>query len=118
MKVELDGGAALVAPLGGGTPGQGNVVAIGEKASVFVRPEAMTLSLGRLPDAPDRNRLQGTIDSFLFNGANSRVLVRTSRGDLIEVDHRLDGDLSRESVGQDVTLEWPHAGGICFKAED
>ncbi|RVU39557.1 ABC transporter ATP-binding protein [Hwanghaeella grinnelliae] len=124
VKVGLDGGATLVAPLAGGSSGQGGGssntgrLSVGDTASVFVRPEALVVTPGLLPDAPDRNRLQGTIDSFLFNGANSRVLVRTSRGELIEVDHRLDGGLSRESVGQDVTLEWPHAGGICFKAED
>ena len=54
----------------------------GAKVDVYVRPEV--LSLGKVAGA---NRLAGTVDSLLFNGANSRVLVRTRSGSLVEVSH-------------------------------
>jgi spermidine/putrescine transport system ATP-binding protein len=64
--------------------------------------------------ATDRhNQLQGTVDSLLFNGAASRVLVRTWRDQLIEVAYPHTGlDLRPEET---VQLSWAHEHTQCFR---
>ncbi|SIO18227.1 ABC transporter ATP-binding protein [Vannielia litorea] len=51
----------------------------GDAVEVFLRPEALKLGAGA-----EGCTLSGTVDSLLFNGASSRILVR-SDGQLIEV---------------------------------
>jgi spermidine/putrescine transport system ATP-binding protein len=72
-RVELDGGGTVV-----GRPSDAS--GVGDRVEVFLRPEAMAIGAGA-----DGARLSGTVDSLLFNGANSRILVRTDAGRLIEI---------------------------------
>ena len=53
------------------------------------------------------------VDSLLFNGANSRVLVRGPSSELIEADVTLTGtnDLT---PGEDVRLIWSSRQAMCF----
>ena len=84
----------------------------GDAVEVFVRPEAIALTGNGAPDAS--NRIEGTVDGLLFNGANSRVLVRTGSGDLLEVDTPENGVESQLRPGDPVELSFAHARTLCF----
>ncbi|MBS8226983.1 ABC transporter ATP-binding protein [Vannielia litorea] len=71
-RVVLEGGQEVVGSVSDSST-------TGDTVEVFLRPEAL-----RLGDGEPGCRLGGTVDSLLFNGASSRILVRTGRH-LIEV---------------------------------
>ncbi|MEM9107868.1 MAG: ABC transporter ATP-binding protein [Pseudomonadota bacterium] len=62
------------------------------------------------------NTLTGRIDSLLFNGANSRILVRGPGGELIEADIVLSGGTDDPKPGDEVELSWPAEQTMCFAA--
>jgi spermidine/putrescine transport system ATP-binding protein len=105
-RVELAGGGEVVAQIGSAR------LSSGEKVEVFVRPEAITLGSGK-----DCNRLSGTVDSLLFNGAASRVLVRTSGGGLVEVGHALRNGETQLAQGDSVDISWHREHSLCFPLE-
>jgi len=82
------------------------------QANVYVRPEFIQVTSGAVD--PSNNQLPGIIDSLLFNGANSRVLVRDKTGQLIEADVTLTGGLDDPKPGQSVTLNWSPEQTLCF----
>ncbi|TFF27557.1 ABC transporter ATP-binding protein [Jiella endophytica] len=83
VRVELDGGGAVEAR-------RADDSAVGDAVEVFVRPEAM-----RIGETAEGTRIAGTVDSLLFNGANSRILVKAERGQLVEVaDPGQSGELT------------------------
>lgn len=91
-------------------------VATGDSAEIFVRPEfirAHRTASGPAACAPDDNRMEGVVESLLFNGANSRVLVRSHHGELIEADITLDGQ-NDIAPGEAVTLVWSARQTMCF----
>ncbi|MCD2183683.1 ABC transporter ATP-binding protein [Rhizobium sp. GN54] len=99
--VEVRGQEAVVELDGGGTV-LGHVFdasRAGDAVEVFLRPEALAIGSGS-----DSIRLDGTVDSLLFNGASSRILVRTERGQLIEIADPLAA--STVSQGDAVALSW------------
>ncbi|MGE0006744.1 MAG: ABC transporter ATP-binding protein [Parvibaculaceae bacterium] len=101
VRIALDGGGVVLARAGGKAPGGSADV------EVFVRPEAITIGRG-----DDGATMSGTVDSLLFNGANSRVLVRTSSGKLVEV-----ADQSRVhglAEGDAVDIGWRRDRALCF----
>ncbi len=104
-EVEIDGGGSMVAALGD------RQAAAGARVEVFVRPEA--ISLGAYEKG---NRLAGKVDSLLFNGANSRVLVRTEDGSLVEVGHAILDRATQISPGDAVEIGWSRDRGLCFSA--
>jgi spermidine/putrescine transport system ATP-binding protein len=107
-RIALADGTPTVAALAAGSTAPGDAV------EVFVRPEAIALGQPGEADA-GLNRLAGTVDSLLFNGANSRVLVR-SGGALVEVDApHLDG-VGRFVAGEAVELAWAPARARAFAA--
>lgn len=75
-RVELTSGDSVVASFAGPVP-------VGSTVEVFVRPEA--IAINRTVDYKV-NEIHGVVDGLLFNGANSRVLVRSFGGELIEVN--------------------------------
>jgi spermidine/putrescine transport system ATP-binding protein len=81
----------------------------GAAVEIFVRPEAIALG-----GAAGANRLDGTVDSLLFNGAASRVLVRLADGQLVEVSHVPDGREGGLAPGASVTLSWSPDQTRCF----
>jgi spermidine/putrescine transport system ATP-binding protein len=103
-----DGSATLIAPATG-------PMTLGDTVEIFVRPEAIAITPAGAPLADGVNRLPGRVDSLLFNGANSRVLVHAG-GELIEVDfpHR-DGGAPLQA-GAEVELSWPPERGRAFRA--
>ena len=118
-RIELHGGTLMVARLADGRAAPGDAV------DVFVRPEAISLGAPGVGAGTGTgtgtgtggavNRLQGSVDSLLFNGANSRVLVR-SAGALVEVDfpHRDGGAIFRP--GDAVELAWAPSRARAFAA--
>lgn len=104
-RVELEDGGEVVATTGDGK------VAAGARVEVFVRPE--TISLGAVADG---NRLSGTVDSLLFNGANSRVLVRLAGGGLVEVGHAVMDGSSPVRPGDEAQISWRRDHCLCFSA--
>ncbi|MHA6641196.1 ABC transporter ATP-binding protein [Mesorhizobium sp. A623] len=104
-QVEIEGEGMLVATTG-------SSFAKGDRVEVFVRPEAIAV----VKEKPSEmyNRLAGTVDSLLFNGANSRILVRTRSGALMEVDGQdMNGELALK-VGDAVSLGFANARTLCF----
>ncbi|HIP80387.1 MAG TPA: ABC transporter ATP-binding protein, partial [Kiloniellaceae bacterium] len=86
IRVETAAGLDL-----GCTAGSGQKFQNGDTVEVFVRPEFIRTGRREAVPAAGHNRLEGVVDSLLFNGANSRVLVRSGTGGLIEADVTLTG---------------------------
>ena len=98
---------------GAGTPG------VGDTVSAFVRPEfisAEKTGASAKPVDPAHNVITGKVDSILFNGANSRILVRDGAGELIEADVVLTGGTQDLKPKDDVTLSWSPEQTMSFKA--
>ncbi len=112
-KVETSTGVNFTALRAGEkVPGDGDAV------ELFVRPEAIRIrSESRSNGAAERENLQlGTVDGLLFNGANSRVLVRTGDDQLIEVDFLHTDGHADLSQGDHVEMTWAHADARCYRA--
>ena len=112
IRVETAAGLGLTC-----TPGSGQNPQAGDPVEVFVRPEFIrTEHSGTAPPA-NHNHLEGVVDSLLFNGANSRVLVRTGSGELIEADVTLTGGSEDVRPGETVVLTWSPDQALCFAAQ-
>ena len=115
VRVETDSGLTLTARETGGPLHPGDAV------EVFVRPESISVTRGHDASASaqpegggERNRQGGRVESTLFNGANSRVLVRTAAGEQIEADLPQPGAEVNLEKGEPVLLIWERAGSRCF----
>jgi len=103
VRVMLDHGGEITA-----TRGE-RVVNEGERVEVFIRPDALSVV-----KAGHDNHLTGVVDSLLFNGANSRILVRLADGIETEVSHRgMDGFSGLEPGGK-IDLFWRTEHCLCF----
>ncbi|CAN7244571.1 ABC transporter ATP-binding protein [Rhizobium sp. LjRoot30] len=89
--VDLDAGGRVIGRLA-------DVSRAGDAVDVFLRPEALKIAAGA-----GEAMLGGTVDSLLFNGANSRILVRMGTGQLIEIADPLAATVSQ---GDAVALSW------------
>ncbi len=75
------------------------------KVSLFVRPETINLSRKADRQIDYANRLNGTIESVLFDGANSTVLVREhGSGCALNVALPHTGEFSNLTIGETVHL--------------
>jgi len=92
-------------------------LAAGDEVVVFVRPEAIALSRSLDGLATARNRIDGEVASVLFNGAASRVLVRTgSAGSEIDVALPQTGEFNDLAAGDKISLGWSDVQTKCFRA--
>ena len=110
LKVETDTGSVLQGVAAGGlAPVKGAAV------EIFVRPESIALS-NTLDSGAGVNRASGILESLLFNGANSRALVRVEGGAMIAValPQNLEGRTFAE--GGQVHLSFGAAKCLCFAA--
>lgn len=114
-EVETSPGTVFVARRAGEKP-----PAQGDAVELFVRPEAIRIqSKNRSNGSAESGNLQpGTVDSLLFNGANSRVLVRTGDDQLIEVDFMHTDDHANLGQGDHVEMTWAHADARCYLVSD
>ncbi|AVO36730.1 ABC transporter ATP-binding protein [Pukyongiella litopenaei] len=101
VKVALDQGGGVLARAGAAGLSEGAAV------EVFVRPEAIAIGAGE-PGCT----MAGKVDSLLFNGANSRVLVRSQAGDLVEVADQ--AGMSGVTQGDAVQINWQRDRALCF----
>lgn len=108
-KVETDQGLTMIC-----TPGPGDALTVGQSVTIFVRPEFVTAQKAATTTDGAENGLSGHVDSLLFNGANSRVLVRGPAGELIESDVVVTGGPDDLRAGDAVQLGWSSAQSICF----
>lgn len=114
-RVETDAGLTMVCKRNA-ADGLSN----GQSVTIFVRPEFIqarkhqTSAGGLNRDA--QNDLDGKVDSVLFNGANSRVLVRGPAGELIEADTIVTGGTDDLRPGDQVSLVWAGEQTMCFAA--
>jgi len=113
--LETDAGQVLT-----GVSGAGPMNA-GDSADVYVRPESISTAradgAARGAGAEGVNVLEGRVDSLLFNGASSRILVRAVDDQLIEAAVPLTGTVAGFQPGDGVTLSWPHTHGKCFPVD-
>jgi spermidine/putrescine transport system ATP-binding protein len=90
-------------------------LAAGQPVDLFVRPEGITLSTDPSEIGGLGNRLAGTVESVLFDGANSRVLMKEARtGGEVTAALPQTGRFADLGPGQTVHLGWNASGGLCF----
>jgi len=95
----------------------GSGLAKGDPVEIFVRPEAIVLDRDVEGADEYENRLQGRVESILFDGANSRVMVRDSEtGDDIMVALPQTGRLMGLARGEGVHVGWDARQAKCFPA--
>jgi spermidine/putrescine transport system ATP-binding protein len=112
VSVETEAGLSMVCDRRGTKP-----FSVGAAADIFVRPEFIQLDGAgghSLNGQNAINTLDGKVDSLLFNGANSRVLVRGPKQELIEADVVLDGGTGDPKPGDAVRLAWSPRQTMCF----
>jgi spermidine/putrescine transport system ATP-binding protein len=91
--------------------------AVGDTVDIFVRPEAVVLSRDAAGISTMANRMNGEVVSVLFNGAASRLLVRSAdTGDEIDVALPQTGEFNDLRNGQPISLGWSDAQTRCFAA--
>ena len=95
-------------------------VAVGDGLTLYVRPEFIKTKKAEdgtsISTSEGENNLTGKVDSLLFNGANSRILVRGPGQELIEADIVLTGGTDDLKPGDAVQLTWPAEQTMCFAA--
>ncbi|MEQ9332248.1 ABC transporter ATP-binding protein [Thalassobaculum sp.] len=111
VRVETEAGLTAT-----GSAGAGQSLRTGDPVEVFVRPEFVRAERAGGGADGGGNTLSGVVDSLLFNGANSRVLVRSDRADLIEADVTLTGGVDDLRPGEAVRLTWSPDQATCFAA--
>ncbi len=93
----------------------GRPLSAGDRAEIFVRPEAIRVAHSTEDLAHFDNRMTGIVSSVLFNGAASRILMRDPQGGgEIEVALPQSGEFSTMSKGDAVHIGWSADQGNCF----
>ncbi|RME16035.1 MAG: ABC transporter ATP-binding protein, partial [Alphaproteobacteria bacterium] len=101
VRVITDGGLSMTAT------GRGRALAPGERAEIFVRPEAIRIGHTEDDVARFENRLSARVDSLLFNGAASRALLSPDGGgDEIAVALPQSGEFAHLRRGDVVHVGW------------
>jgi len=113
VKVVSTDGVELLA-----TPAGGDPLTPGGEVDIFVRPESVVLSEDADRIADMENRIDGELVSVLFNGANSRALIRDRQtGGELDVALPQTGEFSNLSRGQQVHLGWGMTQAKAFAAK-
>ncbi|NVK17687.1 MAG: ABC transporter ATP-binding protein [Methylocystaceae bacterium] len=114
LELELPNGMTFK-----GTAARKEAFGAGDLVDVFVRPEAIMLSKTQVDTATFDNVLEGQVDCLLFDGANSRVLVKESNGNHeVNVTLPQTGEFNDLQEGQTIYLGWQQAQAKCFPARD
>jgi spermidine/putrescine transport system ATP-binding protein len=111
VRVETAAGVRLAATAAGALEPGGAV-------EIFVRPESVLIRRGGGGggESDGLNRCAGRIDSLLFNGANSRALVRCGT-DLIAAALPQSDEGRALGEGAEVELAFSYKHCLCFAAE-
>ncbi len=91
-------------------------LAIGSAATIFIRPEAVVLarSAADLPSAWPAHK--ATVDSLLFDGANSAVLVTEQNGHTLRLALPQTGAFADLRPGEPLCFAFDPAQAVCFSA--
>src|SRR4029078_5844252 len=111
-KVATDSGLSVVA-----TAADGSRPAEGALVELFVRPDSIAiLRRGEAKGAGPgpTNELQGVLESLLFNGANSRALVRTDQGESIALALPQTDEARALSEGAPLSIGFAAGQCLCF----
>ncbi|WP_020592514.1 ABC transporter ATP-binding protein [Kiloniella laminariae] len=122
----LEGGQAMVALEEGGVIATsfapGTSFSAGETVDLFVRPEAIVIERSKAAQEKARlsggkNTLSGVVQNLLFDGANSRALVRDqATGHEVMVSLPQTGAFSDLKSGEALVLSWDVEKTRAFKA--
>lgn len=93
---------------------------VGAKAQLFVRPEALILlESGQVAPGPQWTMHQGVVDSLLFDGANSAVLLRESRSAAtLRIALPQTGQYAGLQLGQTLHFGFDPENALCFGMSD
>jgi spermidine/putrescine transport system ATP-binding protein len=93
-------------------------VATGDAAVAFVRPESVALARDRTGLPESVQPFAGVVESLLFDGANSAVLVREAA---TRIEFRIalpqTGEFADLVVGERIAFGFDPARAVCFRAE-
>lgn len=106
VKLISDAGTEMIVD----TPQTG--LDVGTRAEVFLRPEI--IALGPANDDEGMNVQLGTVESVLFNGANSTVTVRDKTGSLMNVALPQTGAFANLRKGDAVVTHWDPRHARCY----
>jgi spermidine/putrescine transport system ATP-binding protein len=106
----------------GGITIQGQATAqvptIGQRAQIFVRPEAIQLSKGPVQNNENQNSIKWVVNSVLFNGANSMVILcDPNSSEKIQVTLPQTGAFLELIKGETVYTSWKPTQARCFTFE-
>lgn len=113
VKVVTADGVQLIA-----TPAGGEPLVPGGDVDIFVRPESVVIGTDVDRVSSMENRITGDLVSIMFNGANSRALIRDRQtGGELDVALPQTGEFSHLSRGQEVHLGWGMAQAKAFSSQ-
>ena len=93
-------------------------VTAGQRACLFLRPEAMRIEPQTVPGQADGlNLFAVTVKAILFDGANSRMLTVTPQGRDLMVALPQNRRFDHIRPGQGITVGWRPELGLCFPGE-
>jgi len=93
-------------------------LAVGQSAQVFLRPEAIELSRSGEGFDSDQNVSRCTVNSVLFNGANSSVIVRDPQGNSLNAVMPQTGAFADLRPGDEIFTRWHPAKARCYLANE
>lgn len=89
----------------------------GDTVEIFVRPGSLAIAgPNSAGHGSGDNALDGRVDSLLFNGADSRALVRIGGGNLVQAALSEAGARAGLQPGEPVKLIWPRRQTLCFRS--
>ncbi len=92
-------------------------IAVGDAVEVFVRPEVATLARSAATLPPDQPHHSGEVQSVLFDGANSAVLLQEARtGREFRIALPQTGQFSDLKPQEKVTFSFDPSRAVCFAA--
>ncbi len=87
----------------------------GDHVEIFVRPETIRIAHDAEGVARDANNMSVEVSSLLFNGANSRILVRdTKSGEEIDVALPQSKEFLSLEKGAEIHIGWGHDQALAF----
>jgi len=97
------------------TPAGNTQISKGDDVNIFVRPESVIIATDKNRIAEMDNSITGDVVSILFNGANSRALIRDRQtGGELDVVLPQTGEFSHLKQGTEMHVGWGMAQAKAF----
>jgi spermidine/putrescine transport system ATP-binding protein len=92
-------------------------IAAGDEVEAFVRPEVVDLARNAVELPPAAQQFSGRVESLLFDGANSAVLVREERTRAeIRIALPQTGRFADLAVGEAIAFGFDPQRAVCFRS--